>query len=249
MPNNQFQVCYDCKKSLPISRFLDGSKSPQGNRVYCDKCTIIRERRQAISKGKEREKQRELAREKYQANKEKYRQRGKLYRLNHLEDRRRYDKEYYDRKHRKLPQEKFSDREQQESPVYNFCVRFVSSLCGALKKRGYTKVNVSSLDALGTSPENAWAHMLRTYEVNYGEKWAGQPYEMDHVIPISTTRSKRGLLELYHYTNLQMLTPRDNGAKNNSLRWKSPYQKARDTLQCERPLGSVLGEVGHTDLG
>lgn len=201
MSNRGFQICYDCKKTLPACRFRDGSTSPQGNRVYCDKCTIARERRQAIAAEKKRERH-------------KKRDGGQT----------RTAKKY------KIYIEGFLDKEHQEGQVYNFCTRFISSLCMALKKRGFTRENVSLRETLGTSPQDAWAHLVSTYEINYGEKWAGQPYEIDHITPLCVTRTKKGLLALYHYTNLQMLTPKDNRSKNNNLRWRSPYQKMRNML-------------------
>lgn len=194
-----FRTCYDCKKTLPVCRFRNGSTSPQGNRMYCDACTIVRERKQAVAAREKRERRRKQA-----------------------PGRRPRIKRYRPYK------EGFMDRDRQDAPVYNFCTRYTSSLCMSLKNRGLLKENVSLRKTLGTSPEKAWEHLLATYEINYGEKWAGQPYEMDHIIPICTTRAKKGLLALYHYTNLQMLTPEDNRSKNNDSRWKSSYQKMRD---------------------
>lgn len=201
MSDKEFQTCYDCKKTLPACRFRDGSTSPQGNRVYCDTCTAVRERRQAIAAEKKRERYKKRSNRQVQTTK-KY----------------------------KAYVEGFMDKEHQEDQVYNFCARFVSSLCMALKKRGFTRENISLRETLGASPQAAWKHLMATYEINYGEKWAGQPYEMDHIAPLCTTRTKKGLLALYHYTNLQMLTPKDNRSKNNNLRWKSPYQKMCDNM-------------------
>lgn len=175
---------------------MNGSKSPQGNRIYCDKCTIARERRQAIAAEKKRERCKKRNKQHTRINK----------------------------KH-KTYIEGFLDKGHQEPQVYNFCTRFISSLCMALKKRGFTRENVSLRETLGVPPQKAWEHLISTYEVNYGERWSGQPYEMDHIVPLCTTRTKKGILALYHYTNLQMLTPKDNRSKNNDLRWKSPYQK------------------------
>ena len=81
-------------------------------------------------------------------------------------------------------------------------------------------------EVLGASPEAAWEYLAKTYEINYGEKWNGQPYEIDHIVPICMAKTREELLKLFHYTNLQMLTAKDNSEKGNSLEWKSPYQRS-----------------------
>lgn len=231
VPEREYQTCYDCKKILPLCRFCNGSMSPQGNRVYCDACTTIRDKKQAFAERKKRERKREQAKKRYHENREEFREKNRLNRLKHLEKRRRYDKiSYQFRKKKKSNyQRKFGrrypNRKDQNDPVCNFYQRISCGLWGALNKRGFIKNNISTVEVLGASPQDAWGRLTATYKVNYGEEWAGQPYHIDHIRPLSTAKTKRDVLRLYHYSNLQMLSPEDNKRKSDGLEWESPYQR------------------------
>ena len=233
MSDGDFQLCYHCKKFLPPNRFVNGHTSPQKNRVYCDICTTIMENKRAVAKKKKGERQKERLREDYHNNKDKYRERNRLNRLKHLEKRKQYDRIYY-RCHakkaiayQKKHQWKYSISKRQNDPVCNFYRRISCGLWGALKKRGYTKKNISVIDILGAPLPEVWRHLTDTYKINYKEEWGGQPYHIDHIVPLCTARAKEDVLKLYHYSNLQMLSPIDNKTKNSNLRWKSSYQETK----------------------
>lgn len=87
----------------------------------------------------------------------------------------------------------------------------------ATSKNGY--VNQRLLPLLGCSGKVLWEHLLETWEKNYGNKWHGEAYQIDHIVPFATAHTIEDMGKLAHYTNTQMLTPEDNmkkGASNNS---------------------------------
>ena len=204
--------------------------SPQGNRVYCDVCTAVRERKRAIAAEKKLERRREQMKKWYRENKEEAKEKNRLNRSRHLEQRKQYDRMYHFYKKKKIIYQKkygrkYPGRKDQKDPVCNFYRRISCGLWGALKKRGFTKRNVLTEDVLGAPIQEVWGHLTSTYKINYGIEWGGQPYHIDHMVPLSTAKTKENILKLYHYTNLQMLTPEDTKIKSNNLNWKSPYQE------------------------
>ena len=46
-----------------------------------------------------------------------------------------------------------------------------------------------------------------------------EKYHIDHIIPVSIATNEEELLKLNHYTNLQLLYPKDNLSKSNQLNW------------------------------
>lgn len=60
-------------------------------------------------------------------------------------------------------------------------------------------------------------YLLNTWEKNYGEAWAGEPYHIDHIIPLVTANNLAEIECLCHYTNLQMLKPEDNLKKGRRI--------------------------------
>lgn len=55
-----------------------------------------------------------------------------------------------------------------------------------------------------------WEYLCKTWENRYGKKWSGEPYHIDHILPLCTAKTIEDIDRLFHYSNLQMLTPEDN---------------------------------------
>lgn len=89
----------------------------------------------------------------------------------------------------------------------------------SLRARGYGKES-STAKILGCDYETFFKHLQDTWLVNYGTKWNGEPYHIDHIVPLATAKTRQDVLDLCHYTNLQMLKPEDNLAKKDSLTWQ-----------------------------
>jgi len=136
-------------------------------------------------------------------NKEKISIRGKKYRELNKEKVRELD-----RKHKK--------RKKDTDPVFKFKCRLRGAINLAFKSKDLTKSKASN-DILGIDVKSGWEYLKYTWLKNYKTVWNGQPYHLDHIIPISTAKTVEDVIKLNHYTNLQMLTPEDNIAKSNKF--------------------------------
>lgn len=86
----------------------------------------------------------------------------------------------------------------------------------ALRSEGHRK-NSHTADILGCDLDFFCEYLMKTWEKNYGEPWSGEPYHIDHIVPLATAKTEEDVLRLCHYTNLQMLTPHDNLTKSDSI--------------------------------
>ena len=66
---------------------------------------------------------------------------------------------------------------------------------------------------LGCDFDSLWAHLLGTWRKNYSRDWSGEPYAIDHIIPLAVATTEEEVKALCHYSNLQMLSPKDNRKK------------------------------------
>ena len=159
--------------------------------------------------------------ERYIKNRESILEQCKKYRNEHKKERQQYlarNKGRISAQHTKRQKER-----KKEDPVFAFKVRVRNSFLTAFKRKNHLKESTTK-KLLGCEIQDAWSHLLKTYEINYGHPWDGEPYQIDHIIPLSTANTKEDVAKLCHYTNLQMLTPKDNRTKSDRTDWKSKYQ-------------------------
>lgn len=85
----------------------------------------------------------------------------------------------------------------------------------SFRRRSCFKSN-STESILGCTIGELNVHLRKTWMERYGFEYNGEPSHIDHIIPLSTAKTKEEIAKLCHYTNLQLLTPEDNikkGAK------------------------------------
>lgn len=79
---------------------------------------------------------------------------------------------------------------------------------------------------LGCSLDEFREHLEKTFSDNYGDRaLIISEVEIDHIIPLSTAKSVDDLYRLNRYTNLQLLTKKDNRAKGCKLNFKIKGEK------------------------
>lgn len=68
-------------------------------------------------------------------------------------------------------------------------------------------------------------HLCETFELNYGIPREFIPWDevhIDHIIPVCTASTEKEVLDLNHYTNLQLLFAEDNIEKRDKLDYVIP---------------------------
>lgn len=127
----------------------------------------------------------------------------------------------YSKKYKQRPEVKARSKELRlerikSDPLYVIKTRTRNLIKESIRKGGYSK-NTKTRDILGCDFEYLFAYLSATWKSNYGTEWNGEDYHIDHIIPLATAKSEEDVIELCHYTNLQMLTPEDNLSKGTNI--------------------------------
>ena len=128
----------------------------------------------------------------------------------------------YGKTHRKERTQYYLDKRATD-PLFKLSTQVRSLIRISLKNRGYGK-DTHTYEILGCDYGTLFEHLKQSWFNNYGTEWAGEPYHIDHIIPLATAKTKQEVLNLCHYKNLQMLKPRHNLSKNKSVDWQLPQQ-------------------------
>lgn len=131
-----------------------------------------------------------------------------------LERKKRLDPEY-----RKLKTDQSIKRRKERiisDPVFKLSIRIRNLIRTSLLNHGYTKKS-KTYEIVGCDYDTLWGHLKDTWKENYGTEWNGEPYHIDHIIPLATAKNEQELIKLCRYTNLQLLTPFDNMSKHDKI--------------------------------
>ena len=179
-----------------------------------------------------REEFRERDKEYARTHKEQIAKRYKEWAKDHAEQLAEYNKRYraenaeiiskkrqeYDKKNR--PRIRAYIRKKRETdPLFKLSTQVRNLINKSLKNRGYGK-DTHTYEILGCDYETLLEHLKQSWLDNYGTEWNGEPYHIDHIIPLATAENEKDVKDLCYYKNLQMLKPRDNLVKNKSLEWE-----------------------------
>lgn len=149
---------------------------------YCKKCEIIYQKN---------------LREKNNNNYLKYQ---KIYRDNHKEYKKEYEKQRYATK-----------------DTYRLYKKLNCYIRNILNKKGNTKVEYKNY--FGISSFDLYKHLVNSYEKRYNEPFIySSKIHIDHIIPLCEAKNVEEVYKLYWYTNLQLLKDIDNykkGRKRN----------------------------------
>lgn len=145
-------------------------------------------------------------------NKDKVKVRHANYRKSHREQIRERSKKYRTDNAKKINKKRIARLH--NDPIFKMKEQTRNMLRYVFREKGHRKTSHTA-DILGCDLDFFCQHMFSTWEKNYGKAWNGEPYHIDHIIPLSTAKTKEDILRLCHYTNLQMLTPDDNMTKSD----------------------------------
>lgn len=157
---------------------------------------------------------REKSREYYHNNKDKAKIWRSKYESSHKEQIKKAAKKYRRENKEKINQNRI-DRLHND-PVYKMKEQTRNMLRYALRSKGHRKTSRTA-DIIGCNLDFLCEYLFKTWEKNYGRPWDGEPYHIDHIVPLATAKTKKDIMKLCHYTNLQMLTPEDNMAKSDKV--------------------------------
>jgi len=107
------------------------------------------------------------------------------------------------------------DRRRMENPIYNFRKKLSNCIRNSFTRNGFTKES-KTFNILGTEWDVVRKHFEDRFKEgmtwdNYGE------WHIDHIIPISLSRTPEDVIKLNHYTNLQPLWANENMDKSNAI--------------------------------
>lgn len=138
-------------------------------------------------------------------------QKQKEYRERNKRKTRKACREYYENNREAIIARKIEYRRQRmsEDPLYREKIRVYE-----LFKRQTWNPKLRS--AIGCTRSQLKKHLLQTAVTRYGDKYSKiKKLELDHIKPLSSAKTEDDLWKLWHYTNLQYLTPVDNRVKGS----------------------------------
>lgn len=220
MTNNQLKKLAD---SYGLSLEYVTSWAPPTTNKRCPKCgeykalqdyTVDRSCKDGLAcwcrecQKKKHRQYREKNKEKIYLAKKEYREKNKEYIAQKKRDWYRANKEHVREKKRVYYKEHYDN-----DAIYKMKKNCHSIATRAFRKKMYSMKDDANSSLLGCSTEYFQEYLKNTWEKRYGSEWNGEPYNIDHKIPLCTANSINDVRKLFHYTNLQLLTPEDNAVK------------------------------------
>lgn len=234
--------CPKCNRDLTLDMFTKSNSLKDGLSCWCKECchnSYVQNKdkrakwqKEYNSKNKERiakrkaeyrlknkDKKSAYDKEHYQKNKERkieYQkqyteknkdlvyERNKKYNNAHKEEVSKY-KVGYEKERRKSDQ------------LYKFKGQIRHLIWLSFQRKNFKKKNLVS-EILGCTEEEAQKHLYKTFFDNYGYEYDGkEDVHIDHIVPLATAETEDDVKRLCHYTNLQLLKPKDNMQKSDKI--------------------------------
>ncbi len=164
-------------------------------------------------------------------NKEKIKEQMRLYRLKHKERDKKYSKEYRTKNLEKIKKRMklYRIRSREKIATYvrtkfkndlrfrtlmNLRHRIYMALKGTVKSK-------RTIDLLGTSIDNLWIHLEKTFKPGMTKNNYGKVWQVDHKIPCAAfdLTKPEEQVKCFHFTNLQALFVKENLSKGAKLEW------------------------------
>jgi len=208
------KICTRCKEKKELNLFVTRKLSSDGVASQCKKC------HSEIYKGKNKYK-----------DINKFKEYQKEYRLKNKDKLSKYTNEWYIQNKERLLNYQKKYREKNKSSInlqktvyrknrfetddlYKCKQNIRNRMSQAFRKTSWKKEGSELL--IGCSFEVAKSHIENKFI--FGMSWSNHgEWHIDHIIPLSSAKSKDELIKLCHYKNLQPLWALDNLSKGNKL--------------------------------
>ena len=131
----------------------------------------------------------------------------------------------------------WAKRRTAKDPIFKFAMNMRCLISGSFRRNNHSKGGTRTASILGLPIEEFKKYIESLWEPwmndeNYGTKNGVFPkeirqnWEIDHIIPISTAKTKEDIIRLNHYTNLQPLCSYENRwIKTDKLNYKREVEK------------------------
>jgi len=211
MESTQTKTCSRCKKELSLDNFGLRKGTKDGLRYECKKCRKIEWKKY------------------YQENKKKENNRKKTYRRHNVEKIKIYTKKYYQKNRAKIKtrKEEYKPRKNElkrqklkNDPIYKLRYNMSKALWKSFKSLGISK-NGTFNESVGYSNQELYNHL---------SQYIGKPCEdckdvvltidthhIDHIIPISVSKTKDDIIKLNQLDNLRLICPTCNMSKSDKI--------------------------------
>jgi hypothetical protein len=187
--------CSVCNLLKPLEQYSNKIRGLYGKDSICKLCKKEKDKLRWLSlKDELSDKRRQYLKDYYIKNREKK-----------LEYNKTIDRREYDRKYQKTRRE--------NNPINVIINRTRSRIYYYLKLKSYPK-NDKTFNIVGCTPEFLKEHLECKFINNMSWDNYGE-WHIDHIIPLSSSKTKEELIKLFHYTNLQPLWAFDNMSKGN----------------------------------
>jgi len=218
------KICKICNVEKNLTEF-HYRKDNQKYRTECKSCFYEKQKERNSKKIYEI---REYKREYFQKNKKQILEKKRNLRQSNLEKYKEEMRKYYEKtkeiqKDRKriwieTNREKYNsywiDRKKTDV-LFSLITNMRTRVCSYLKVKNINKNN-NTFEIVGCSPIELKEHLEKQF-IN-GMSWENRKdWHIDHIIPLSSAKTKDELLKLFHYTNLQPLWAIDNIKKSNKI--------------------------------
>lgn len=120
------------------------------------------------------------------------------------------NKDYYKKRVKVYRKNKYNN-----DPFFRLKTNLRNLIKKSIKNNGYSK-DTKTEKILGCSYEE---FILYLNDNEYGFKYEEGIYDIDHIIPLSNANNKEELIELNHYTNLQLLPSEYNRHIKRDGKW------------------------------
>ena len=109
----------------------------------------------------------------------------------------------------------YSKNRRKNDPLYKFKKNLRTRTSVAFTTKYWTK-NSGNIDMLGADYQTAFKHI--EYQFTDGMAWGNHgEWHIDHIIPLSSAKTKEEMEKLCHYTNLQPLWKEENLSKGSKI--------------------------------
>jgi len=126
------------------------------------------------------------------------------------------NKKYHSREDVKKRRQFLWRKRTKNDPLFRLKNNIRIGINGAFKNILHTKKDSHTFSILGISPKELMKYIENKFTIGMTwENYGRGGWEIDHIIPISSAKTKEDVLKLCHYTNLQPLWWRDNLKKSN----------------------------------